>query len=153
MAPEVARRQPVTNRPAVDCYGVGCIFHDLAHINTGVEEQVAEESPYSSGVTSAVAHTDATSNMVVIIVRRAIQNFEPCIAPGVPVALAALLRNLLAVDPAGRPSAEEARKCLAGLAAASVTWARGGGPGESRLGGSGGGGTGSTASALTVGEA
>ena len=37
MAPEVAREQLISNYEAVDCYGFGCIAHDVAHVNTDAE--------------------------------------------------------------------------------------------------------------------
>lgn len=118
MAPEVARRRLVTNRPALDCYALGCIYHELAHSNTGMADGwVTEEDPYMR-----LSENDSDDGSPVVIVRHAFRNFEPCIAPGVPAALAALLRSLLAVDPAERPSVEDARMRLAALGAASVTW-------------------------------
>lgn len=67
--------------------------------------------------------------MLCILIRRRLSNFEPAIARGVPAAMDALLLSLLSVDPAARPTAEEARTGLAGLAAESVTWAAAGGGG------------------------
>ena len=64
------------------------------------------------------------------------RSFEPCIAAIVPHPLANLLRLLLAVSPASRPSAEAARVTLASLASQALSWQSGGGaPGEDALGG------------------
>lgn len=124
MAPEVARMLPVTNRPAVDAYGLGCILHDLGHAGTGAG---TEDDEVHSGVTGLY---DARSNTVgtdtrlrMVLVQRALLNFEPCVASRVPASLAALLRALMAVEPSARPTAEHARKQLASMAADSVTWA------------------------------
>lgn len=117
--------------PAVDVYGFGCILHDLAHIGTDV---VAEEH---SGVRSA--DFDRTHTLTVdtglkrVLIQRRMPDFTPCIAPGVPVALASVLLALVAVDPGTRPTAERARTDLACLAAASVTWVLGSGA-EARAG-------------------
>lgn len=152
VAPEVARRHIVTNRPAVDCYGLGCIAHDLAHINTGVDEAAAADADdaYHSGITSCLTTVGQNANPVVLIIKRAscvlltccdrvhpltasrcfssphpcwaVMDYAPCIAPSVPEPLAALLRALLAVDPAERPTAGEARRSLESMAADSVSW-------------------------------
>lgn len=57
-----------------------------------------------------------------LLIERARANFEPVIGAGVPPALAALLLSCLAVVPSKRPTAEAARKEMAGLAAPSVLW-------------------------------
>lgn len=65
---------------------------------------------------------DPHDRMVVHVIKRAMSGYEPCISPRVPAPLAELLRALMAVEPSERPSAEEARKQLASLAASSVSW-------------------------------
>lgn len=106
--------------PAVDVYGVGCILHDLAHIGTGVTDE--EEQ----GVDIDQTHTlTIDTGLKRVLIKRRTLDFKPCIASGVPDALASLLLALLAVDPGLRPTAEGARTGLAGLAATSVTWVLG----------------------------
>lgn len=109
----------------MDVYGLGCIVHDLACINTGVEGDEREPSESErSGVTFDQTHmtVDTDRRMLCIIIKRRLLNFQPCIPPRVPQALATLLRALLAVEAEDRPSAEAARTSLASLAADSVTW-------------------------------
>lgn len=136
VAPEVARQDTnhLTSRPAVDCYGLGCVIHDLAHCGTAVAAEDEEASPRDGAIWTTIQTHNGTRG--VNIKRALCVDFEPVIAPGVPQPLADLLRALLAVAPADRPAAGDARQQLAALAAAAVQWGRDGlalSPAPSRL--------------------
>lgn len=102
---------------------MGCILHDLGHLGTGgdgVDE--ADLGREHCGITAHMSVMDASDRVVVTVIKRAMNGYEPCIAPRVPAPLAGLLRALMAVEPSERLSAEAARRQLASLAASSVSW-------------------------------
>lgn len=124
MAPEVALRtnastDPASFRMAIDVYGLGCIVHDLAHINAAGR---ADLRSARAAVQEAVQERLTQD----VLLSRLARDFEPQIAPRVPPALASLLALMLAVQPALRPSAERARAQLAALARHAIGWLQAG---------------------------
>jgi serine/threonine protein kinase len=124
-APEVARQQAITNFPAVDCYGLGCVLHDLVHVNT---DAGAHARLVSAGLNPGAPLSDVTSNSVAdwAVVRtlfeREVSGFAPAVAPHVPPPRAQLVRSCLAVDPEARRTVERVRVTLAQLADSANTW-------------------------------
>ena len=101
MAPEVALTLPVASPLAVDIYGVGVILHDLAH----------------AGAPGARPLPDEWAGMapMQILVARHQANFMRPVGAHVPPQLAVLIDACLAVEPAGRPTAEVLRAQLSEL--------------------------------------
>lgn len=118
---QVARREPITNRTAVDAYGLGCILLDVMHVHTGVGGADGAEGRRLRRAERAAGRVTPIAPGL----RRALLDYEPSVSPRLPVPLASLLLSLLAVDPALRPSADAARVRLAAMSADSVDWAWG----------------------------
>lgn len=107
MAPEVAMTLPVASPLAVDVYGVGVILHDLAH----------------TGAPGAPPHHDEWTGMspMQVLVARHQANFRRPVGAHVPPQLAAIIERCLAVEPAGRPTADVLRGHLSELKATLPT--------------------------------
>jgi hypothetical protein len=124
-APEIARQQSISNFPAVDCYGLGCVLHDLVHMNT---DAGAHARLVSAGLKPGASLSDVTSNSVAewalvrTLFEREASGFAPAVAPHVPPPLAQLVRSCLAVDPEARPTVERVRMSLAQLTDAANKW-------------------------------
>lgn len=100
----------LASRCAVDVYGLGCVVLDLSRPGG------RRRRDGGGGGAWRLTPDDP-------LLARLQSNFAPQIHPSTPPPLAELLRAALAVDPAGRPSAEQARVWLTGMAASSVAWA------------------------------
>jgi len=109
MAPEVLRGQPVTLLDAVDAYGLGATCHDVAHVNICA---VAEPSLEFSIRRSFLLRGES-----VMLEKLVESDFAVAVGDDVPAPLADLIRSLLSVDPAARPSARDARVRLEAILA------------------------------------
>ena len=59
-----------------------------------------------------------------VLIKRAKNNYEPCLGPRVPLPLSSLLLACLAVDPTRRPAAAGARVAMASLMTQADAWGR-----------------------------
>lgn len=115
MPPELIRGDAVSSWEAVDSYGVGCIAHDVTHINTGaaapaareaggddhtLPSEWAQEKRMAAAALLAAARPGSDKSLV-----RAV---DPC----VPTVLASVIQLCLADDPHARPSMTAVRAML-----------------------------------------
>ena len=115
MAPELARLDTGTElQPtAVDVYGIGVIAWELAHVGTDGTYQ-APRIP-ASAFRSQFTITNLGGAVAAEPGRSCFwrgEDLEASVAPRVPDALGAPIRACLEVQPARRPSAEQAQTAL-----------------------------------------
>ena len=111
MPPELIRGDVITNWEAVDSFGVGCIAHDLAHINT---EAPAEEGSSGDGEPALTEHDDRMAVAALLAAARPsaeLLHARPVDAR-VLEPLARVIVLCLAVDPDARPNMTAVRSML-----------------------------------------
>lgn len=124
-APEVARALPITNEPAIDVYGLGCILHDVAHINTDNDaprrlraEGVASGDQALTDVATLETRQrlwEGNSKAIQILVSREAADYQPVFASRVPPSIRSIIQATLATQPDMRPSAAWVRTQLLAL--------------------------------------
>ena len=136
MAPEVAQETVIEDFKAIDAYGVGMILLDLAQVNTdaGAAARVAAlpsaRTPTPSSATNATplgtaftatGQESAVSGLapdLQVLLQRASSGFITAVDARVPEPFAAVIRACVAVQPAARPTAQEAQQLLEAAARA-----------------------------------
>ena len=113
MAPELIRGDVIASWQAVDSYGVGCIAHDVAHINTGGTAPAL--SPDDGSVDSADEQNRGLS--VAALMAAAFPGSEHAtrlrpVDARVPQLLARVIHTCLAEDPSARPDMTAVRRML-----------------------------------------
>ena len=120
--PEVARRLPITNEPAIDVYGLGCILNDVAHVNTDDDAPRRLRVEGAPGGDRALTEVgtlemraklwDGNAKVIQIMVSREAADYKPEVAARVPAAMRTNILKTLATQPDARPSAGAVRMQL-----------------------------------------
>lgn len=99
------------------------MFKDLAEIGTREEAQPRDSTATPTRREEVLATATATGQHPFgVVMRRAEQNWVVTLPRALPAPLADLTRACLAVDPAARPTAMAAGRCMRNCAAASLSW-------------------------------
>ena len=119
MAPELAMGHPITLPKAIDCYGLGVVLHDMAHI--GLHPAPAAGDAPASTANSGPGRQPLGSTVSVLYERNK-RGFVMPISPECPPPLTALLRRCLAVEPTERPECGAVRLSLLEMEALADSW-------------------------------
>ena len=119
MAPELAMGHPITLPKAIDCYGLGVVLHDMAHI--GLHPAPAAGDAPASTANSGPGRRPQVSTVSVLYERNT-RGFVMPISPECPPPLTALLRRCLAVEPTERPECGAVRLSLLEMEALADSW-------------------------------
>jgi serine/threonine protein kinase len=117
-APEVALYTPLLNRLAADCYGLGMVMLDIAHVNsapTGTQQQQQAQAQPPDEETVVGLGALAPPLPAAPFVERMLQGFAVEVAPHVPPPFGALILECLAVEPAARLHTSAVRERLANI--------------------------------------
>ena len=119
MAPELALGHQITLPKAIDCYGLGVVLHDLAHV--GLRPAPAANEAPASAANSGPGRQPMGSAVSVLYARNK-QGFVVPISPECPPPLAALLQRCLAVEPTERPETGAVRLSLLEMEPQADSW-------------------------------
>lgn len=100
---------------------MGVVLHDLAHRGTAVS-WIADAAMRSAAGLGSCASERSSFEERLAATHRRMRGYKPDVAQRVPQPLAALIEELQAVEPGGRPSARDARTRLTAFAAQSLEW-------------------------------
>ena len=116
-APEVALYTPLLNRLAADCYGLGMVMLDIAHVNSAPPgaQQPQPQSQARPQEEEALAGALAPPLPAAPFVERMLQGFAVEVAPHVPPPFGALILECLAVEPAARLHTSAVRERLTNI--------------------------------------
>ena len=114
MPPELIRGDVITDWEAVDSYGVGCIAHDVAHVNIFFVAAAADEGSTGGARPALTEHDDRMAAAALLAAARpdAETLHARPVDAHVPQPLARVVALCLSVDPEARPNMAAVRAML-----------------------------------------